>query len=65
MTFRAALTQPALAMEPLKRTAGGAAALMGTLQFGLAAAAALGVSATPSATALPMASVIAACWCCG
>jgi len=50
-----------LAMEPFKATAGAASALMGTLQFGLAAMAALGVSTIPSATALPMASVIAAC----
>ncbi len=50
-----------LAMEPFKSTAGAASALMGTLQFTLAACAALGVSLIPVATALPMAAVIAVC----
>jgi DHA1 family bicyclomycin/chloramphenicol resistance-like MFS transporter len=51
----------ALAMAPYGRTAGAASALLGTLQFGLSAAAATIVGAAHDGTGLPMAAVIAAC----
>jgi DHA1 family bicyclomycin/chloramphenicol resistance-like MFS transporter len=50
-----------MAMEPYKQIAGASSALLGSLQFVLAFAASSAVSAIPSATALPMAAVIAAC----
>lgn len=51
----------ALAMAPQGQQAGSASALLGTLQFTAAAIAAMAVGAIPSASALPMATVIAAC----
>ena len=51
----------ALAMAPHGERAGSAAALLGTLQFALAAIAAMAVGAIHDASALPMASIIAIC----
>lgn len=51
----------ALAMIPHGRTAGSAAALLGTLQFALGAVAALGVGALEDGSAAPMALGVGAC----
>ncbi|APZ43949.1 Bcr/CflA family multidrug efflux MFS transporter [Acidihalobacter ferrooxydans] len=51
----------ALAMAPHARNAGSASALMGTLQFGIAAIAAVAVGSIHVHSALPMSAVIAAC----
>lgn len=51
----------ALAMLPHGRTAGAAAALLGTLQFALGAVSALGVGALEDGTAAPMGLAIGAC----
>ncbi len=51
----------ALAMAPHGDKAGSASALIGTLQFTLAAIAAFAVGALNTGTALPMAAVIAVC----
>jgi len=51
----------ALAMAPHGERAGSAAALLGTLQFALAAVAAMSVGAIHDASALPMAGIIAIC----
>ncbi|HWA12248.1 MAG TPA: Bcr/CflA family multidrug efflux MFS transporter [Burkholderiales bacterium] len=49
------------AMAPFPEKAGSASALLGGLQFGVAALASLAVSALHDGTAMPMAGVIAAC----
>lgn len=51
----------ALAMAPHGERAGSAAALLGTLQFALAAVSAMAVGAIHDATALPMAGLVAIC----
>jgi DHA1 family bicyclomycin/chloramphenicol resistance-like MFS transporter len=51
----------ALAMSPYGASAGAASALLGTLQFGLGAAAGALVSAFGNGTAVPFAAVIAGC----
>lgn len=51
----------ALALAPHGERAGAAAALLGTLQFALAAGAAMTVGAIHDASALPMAGIIAIC----
>ncbi len=51
----------ALAMAPFSTNAGTASALLGSVQFALAACAALAVGALHAASAIPMAGVVAAC----
>jgi DHA1 family bicyclomycin/chloramphenicol resistance-like MFS transporter len=51
----------ALAMAPFSTNAGTASALLGSVQFALAAVAALAVGALHAASAIPMAAVVAAC----
>lgn len=50
-----------LAMEPFRQIAGGASALLGSLQFALAFTASAAVSAITAGGAVPMAGVIAGC----
>jgi DHA1 family bicyclomycin/chloramphenicol resistance-like MFS transporter len=50
-----------LAMEPFRQMAGGASALLGSMQFILAFAASTAVSAITAGGSVPMAGVIAAC----
>lgn len=51
----------ALAMAPFSTHAGTASALLGSVQFGLAACAALAVGALHAASAIPMGAVVALC----
>lgn len=53
----------ALAMAPFGEVAGSASALLGTLQFGIGAAAGAGVGLLHNGTSLPMCAGVAACTC--